>query len=174
MPQRGNHPNCGRTPIAQAKKSEFSFSKMASNLVDSPNVFHRLCHLAALSRDGKIKAAVDNLVLTIFTINKGFTPTTAGQVVEAIDSYFTLPLKEVTVQSSIDTHLSNGRLIRDRATKTLSLSPSVRAEIEAHINEANSLEQQVQEEWFTSLDSVESLTSAMKEQLWKRVAVIHG
>lgn len=119
---------------------------MGSNLVESPNIFHRLCHLAALSREGKIKAAVDNLVLTVFTINNGFAPTTAKQVVEAIDSYFTLPLKELTVQSSIDTLLSNGRLIRNRAAKTLSLSPTVRAEIETHINEANSLEQQVREE----------------------------
>ena len=71
---------------------------MASNIADSLNVFHRLCHLAALSREGKIKAAVDNLVLTIFTINKGFAPTVAKQVVEAIDYYFTLSLKEVNVQ----------------------------------------------------------------------------
>jgi hypothetical protein len=140
---------------------------MASNLVDSPNVFHRLCHLAALSREGKMKAAVDNLILSIFTINKDFAPTTAKQVVECIDSYFTLPLKEATVQSSIDTHLSNGRLIRNRATKTLSLSSSVRAEMETHINEANNLERQVREEWFTTLDTMESLTSPMKEQLWR-------
>src|SRR6266540_4872769 len=104
-----SHPHPRSTSHQMSKNSP-------SNLSPSPNVFTRLCHLAALSKDGKTKAALDNVVLTIFAVNQSYSPSTAEEIVEAVNSYFSLPLRADAVQSSVDTHLSNGRLIRDRVT----------------------------------------------------------
>jgi len=127
--------------------------------------------LAALSKDGKTKAALDNVVLTIFAVNQSYSPSTAEEIVEAVNSYFSLPLRADAVQSSVDTHLSNGRLIRDRVTKKLGLSANVRAEIEGHIADANMLEQQVRDEWLKSLVRTDALTPSMQEQIWKALGV---
>lgn len=142
-----------------------------AKLLPPPNVFSRLCHLAALSKEGKTKAAVDNVVLTILAINRAFSASTAEQVVDAINTYFSLPLRVDAVQSSVDTHLSNGRLIRDRVTKTLGLSANIRAEIEDHISEANRLEQEVRDQWLQSLAGIDSLAPETHEQLWKALGV---
>lgn len=111
--------------------------------LDFPEVFSRLCHMAALSKEGKIKAAIDNLVLTIFAISERDDLSNAKQVVASINAYFNLSLKEFTVQGSIDTLMSSGSLVRDRVTKIIALAPAKKTEIEFHINAANQLEQQV-------------------------------
>jgi hypothetical protein len=138
---------------------------------ENPQVFNRLCHLAALSKEGKLKSAVDNLVLTIFAINKDLKPKGASEVAQAISNgYNGLSLKEDAIQSSLDSHLSGGRLTRNRSTKTLELPPQVRVEIESEITSANELERRVRDEWSNSLDSKGSFTGAVKNQLWNALS----
>jgi hypothetical protein len=137
-----------------------------SNGTKFPQVFNRLCHMAALSREGKTRAAVDNLVLTVMAIDKQQALTTAAEIVRTIDSNFGLTFNEASVQTSVDRHLAAGKLLRDRTTKVLTLAPKVKADVETQINEANALEDTVRDEWFAALDGKHELTPSMKQQLW--------
>lgn len=137
----------------------------------STNVFGHLCHLAALSKEGKTKAAVDNVVLTIFAVKKNFSAITADQVARAVEGYFSLTLRVEAVQLSIDTHLSSGKLIRDRKTKELTLSSVVKTEIERNIADANALEQSVRDEWLAFVTGIQPMPKATQEQLWKALGV---
>ena len=99
-----------------------------SNQVEYQTVFNRLCHMVALSKEGKIKPAVDNLVVTALAID-GRALTNVAQVSEAIEAYFSLSLSNSLVQSSIDRNLNNNRLMRHDSSKALILPPQVRTEI---------------------------------------------
>jgi hypothetical protein len=131
-----------------------------------PQIFSRLCHVAALTREGKTRAAIDSLVVTVLALDPTFAPTTATEVRDALNSVFGLKFAEATIQSSIDRKLTNRQLLRDRVSKRLTLEPGVRREVEAHINTAERLEKEVRDEWFSSLDTEEPLTPAEQEELW--------
>src|SRR5712692_1130462 len=115
--------------------------------INFPRVFNRLCHIAALTREGKTRAAIDSLVLTVLALDPTLSPSTATEVRDAINSGFGLKFAEATIQLSIDRQLSNKRLLRDRLEKKLSLEPSVRTQIEGQIRQANVLETEVRDEW---------------------------
>lgn len=129
-------------------------------------VFNRLCHLVALSKEGKTKSAIDNLVATVFGIDSKLVPSGPAEVMEAVNVYFSLDFPQSEIQASIDRLLGAGNLIRDR-TGTLSLLPKVRAEIEQRILDAAQLEKVVREEW---LDEVQARfgdeLARSDEQLW--------
>jgi hypothetical protein len=130
-------------------------------------VFNRLCHLAALSKEGKTKAAVDNILMTILAVNRTDPVSTAAHVAEQIEGYFGLTFNLNALQASIDRNLSNGSLVRDRESKALVLNLHLRADIEARINAAGELEHSVRAEWFSSIGRrVEGITQLAKEQLW--------
>lgn len=134
---------------------------------DYSKVFNQLCHMVALSKDSKLKPAVDNLVTTVLAIDDD-RPSTAAQVVDAIDAYFGLSLSETLVQSSLDRNLTNGRLQQDRTSKTLTLPLQVRTEIESRVAEADALEQSVREEWLESVEElIHTKSPDWDDQLWK-------
>lgn len=138
---------------------------MASN-TDFSRIFNRLCHVAALTREGKTRAAVDSLVATVLALDPAFTPLTALNIRDAINSTFGLTFPEATLQASIDRKLSSRQLVRDRATKVLRLEPIVRADVEAQIRAAELLETQVRDEWFASVQTDGPLSSIEKAELW--------
>lgn len=129
-------------------------------------IFSRLCHVAALTREGKTQAAIDSLVVTVLALDSTFTFVTATEIRDAINSLFGLRFAEATIQSSIDRHLSNRRLLRDRASKKLTLETSVRAGVEGHIKAAELLEKEARDEWFASLEANDPLTSTEQNELW--------
>lgn len=130
-------------------------------------IFHRLCHVAALTRDGKTRAAVESLVTNVFTIDKSFAPTSAKQVAEALNSMFGLSFSERQTQPAVDRLVADRRLLLDRRTKIFSLAPNIRAEVEAQIKEAAELERQVRDEWLTSVDTEGLLSDKAKDELWR-------
>jgi hypothetical protein len=130
-------------------------------------VFNQLCHMVALSKDSKLKPAVDNLVTTVLAIDDD-NLSAAAQVVGAIDAYFGLSLSELLVQSSIDRNITSGRLQRESTSRALVLPLQVKAEIESRVAEADALEQSVREEWLESVEELIHTDSAdWDEQLWK-------
>ncbi len=136
------------------------------------SVFNRLCHLAALSKEGKTRAAIDNILMTVLAINRTDPVSTSAHLAEQIEGYFGLTFNVNTLQASIDRNLSNGSLVRDRETKTLALNPHLKADIEERIHAAEELERSVRAEWFSSIDHrVAGITQLSKEQLLKDSAV---
>ena len=53
-------------------------------------VFNRLCHLAALSKEGKTKGAIDNILMTTFAINRTDPVSTFTDVADQIEGYLLL------------------------------------------------------------------------------------
>jgi hypothetical protein len=130
-------------------------------------VFNRLCHLVALSKEGKAKGAIDNLMLAVLSIDRELAASTATELGLGIDAYFGLTFSERVLQASIDRHLSSGRMLRNRQTKVLSLNPDVSSQIARRIKEANELEAQVRDEWLASLEvDIRKYTPAEKAKLW--------
>lgn len=130
-------------------------------------VFNRLCHLAALSKEGKTKAAIDNVLMTTFAINRTDPVSTASDASEQIEGYFGLTFDPNTLQSSIDRNLSNGSLLRNRESGTLGLNPHVQADIEGRIVAAERVETSVRQEWFATIDQrIEGVSQLSKEHLW--------
>ncbi|MDT4953730.1 MAG: hypothetical protein QOJ02_1868 [Acidobacteriota bacterium] len=130
-------------------------------------IFHRLCHVAALSRDGKTRAAVESLIINVFAIDNQFAPVSAREVAEAVNSVFDLSFSESRAQTAVDRLLNDRRLIRDRATKILTLAPNVRAQAEVQVKEAGELERKVHDEWFSSIDAEGRLSDKAKDELWR-------
>jgi len=131
-------------------------------------IFNRLCHMVALSKEGKTEKAIDGLVITVFVIDDGLNATDPPEVVEAIEIYFGLSLSEALIQASIDRHLTTGALNRNISSGALNISAEAKATVEIRIKEAESLEQEVREEWLSSIDGPETpLPINWNDQLWK-------
>lgn len=134
---------------------------------DYPKVFNRLCHMAALSKQGNTQAVVDNLVATIFAVDSKLAPTTHLEVARALNTYFSLSLGETEVRSAIDRLVGRGRLLRDRASRVLVLAPEVKAEVEKRIVDASDLERNVHDEWLASIEEVgQPKPQDWNQQLW--------
>lgn len=130
-------------------------------------IFNRLCHMVALSKDGKTRAAIDNLVVTVLAIDGKLIASTTAEITEAINVYFGLSLSEGLVQPSVDSNLSAGRIVRDAGSGLLLLAPQPRVEIEARVAEATALEAFVRDEWLAELaQGSRAVPSAWGDQLW--------
>ncbi|MCB8944755.1 MAG: hypothetical protein H6658_13480 [Ardenticatenaceae bacterium] len=112
--------------------------------------FNQLCHMVALSRDGKTEVALDNLILTIFGIDESFAPTNINEITEAIDVYFNLTLEERVLESSINRLISTNKIYSHRGVFVV--TPQVLASVKARIQETNVTEEAVRKEWFTSFE----------------------
>ena len=135
--------------------------------VEYTRVFKQLCHMVALSRDGQLKPAIDNLVVTILALERNALLKTGADVAEAIGQWFGLNLSETLVQSSVDRCVTLGKLVRDRASKSLTLPPNVRAEIRERAEHANRLERDVREEWLAAVEhKFRNVSSDWADELW--------
>ncbi len=131
-------------------------------------IFNHLCHIVALSKDGKVTSAIDNLVLTAFAANHKFCPSTVSQIISEIHSSYGLLLGETEIRSSVDRLFSAGSLIQDNKTKIYLLDSKTKGDIENRIQEAYSLEQRVKEEWFQSIKEINpQIPEKEMDQLWK-------
>ncbi len=137
---------------------------MTSSALDYPKVFNRLCHMVALTKDGKTDAAIDDIILTLFVLDSSLRPPTARAVADALKSTYGLVLPEVQVQGSLDRHLSTKRILRDVESEIYQLAPHVRSSLHERIEVAVRFEEQIRDEWINSLDP--ALRSGQESQLW--------
>ena len=119
-----------------------------TSVTNYSRVFKRLCHMAALTKEGKERKAIDNLVLTTLAIDDELPLGTVADIREAITTYFGISLSENTIQSSIDRHMSGSRIVRDPKAKIYTVSAQNKIQIENKINESISIEETIQTDWF--------------------------
>lgn len=138
-----------------------------TSVTNYSRVFKRLCHMAALTKEGKERKAIDNLVLTTLAIDDELPLGTVADIREAITTYFGISLSENTIQSSIDRHMSGSRIVRDPKAKIYTVSAQNKIQIENKINESISIEETIQTDWYNELEkSHGDLFLANKELFW--------
>jgi len=123
--------------------------------------------MAALSKEGKTQVAVDNLVITVLAIDDTFAPASSQELAEAVKVYFGLTLVNDALQSSLDRLVSSARIIRHNSSHAYFLPPYERVVAESRLNDTNSLESTVREEWLADIDeNFKFSQSGWENKLW--------
>jgi hypothetical protein len=73
--------------------------------------------MAALSKDDKLKPAVDNIVITVFALKRDRSLNAGSDVARAIEEHYGLRLDETLVQSSVDRCVSLRQAKEKRKTE---------------------------------------------------------
>jgi hypothetical protein len=137
-----------------------------SNGVNYDKVFNRVCHIVALKQDGKLRAAIDGIVLTAFAYDSTLAPKDAKELQNAIEVLFGVELKITDVEHAIDNNLERGHLQRQNGA--LFLLPATRVEYARHIEAAVNLEQTVRNEWLEQIaDFVTPKSDNWENKLWR-------
>ncbi len=135
--------------------------------LDYPKVFNRLCHMVALTKDGKTRAAVDDIVLTLFALDDTLRLTNATDVAGAIEGYYGLILRDAQLREALDRNMRAGHLLRQPGSGAYYLPPDTKAAIGTRVRDAATLEERVREEWLASLDAgARELPAAHQGHLW--------
>jgi hypothetical protein len=122
--------------------------------------------LIVLTKEGKVETAVDTLVLAVLATDPTLTISSAAQLADAIEVYFSVRLNESLLQAALDRHVGASRILRSQASNYF-LAPHTRAEVEQRINDAAHLEDEVRQEWIDSLpDECKPRMPNVEEQLW--------
>lgn len=127
--------------------------------------FSQLCHIVALSKDGRIPAAIDNLILTIFGIDERSKPENIDEILEAIEAYFNLELERTLVQSSVERLIQANKL--HKHNNRLLITPHTLAIIKERIIKSSEAEEKVRDEWFASFSGFDNpVPDEWHRQLW--------
>ncbi|WP_157439526.1 cell envelope integrity protein TolA [Aeromicrobium sp. Root344] len=131
--------------------------------------------MLSLSKTGKVQSAVDNLVLTTFSIDpkigEGRDP---NEVATAISTYFGVVIDVGTVRLAIENHLKGGRLLIDNTStpSCICLAADVRARLAERIGESSVLEDDVRQEWIEIAEGL--LPNVDTAVLWRALQAYLG
>ena len=139
---------------------------MASDSADFARSFDHLCHLAALSRSGKIEGAIDSLVATSLAMLPLGRGVSAEKVSEEIGREFGLRLSLADVRGATGRLLVAGRIQTAGRAGFFEASPGERAGVQQRALEAARLEADVRDEWLAEVATDASGLSSVREQLW--------
>jgi len=134
---------------------------------DYSRVFSNLCHVVALTREGKIQQVSDNLVITVIALHDETPLSSAGEVVAAIQTKFGLTLRDTIVQSSLDRLIGTGRVLRYRGSPIYHLTLTEDELVKRRVTETNALEESVKHEWFESTEVLRAMSAPRQEQMWQ-------
>lgn len=113
--------------------------------------FQHLCHLVSLTKTGKTRGAIDNLVITAIGLDTAESFRSPDEVASAVESLFGIVIGSSDVRRAIDGAVAGGRLVRARGTGELSLSLATRGQLDGRIADSRDLESAVREEWSLEL-----------------------
>lgn len=84
-------------------------------MATNPNfteIFNRLCHMVVLSKESRLTAVIDDLVLTAMTLNDQ-TIFSNDELIDLVSAFLELNLPAKLIQDSIDRLQSSGGYIID-------------------------------------------------------------
>jgi len=129
-------------------------------------VFSNLCHLSAISLDGKVPEVIDDALVTVLTINDELTASDSRTMTDAVEAYFGVRLSELDLSSSVTRLLAKGRLILDADNSPI-LSTEERRQTRSQFTAAQEVEDRVREQWLSEVKTLfPKLTAAHENQLW--------
>ena len=120
-----------------------------NSATDFGKIFNRLCHIVALKQDGKLTAAIESIVLTVFAFDTDFAPTTIAEIRDALAAYFGVQPSNREIQEATHSHIASAKMLYQNSTYTL--SPHTAAEYQQRVADANELEEQVKREWLSEI-----------------------
>jgi hypothetical protein len=121
--------------------------KVTPSQLPSPSTLNRLCHVVALSKEGKGSQALDGLIVALIAGDASSPLSSASQVTQAIHRTYGLHVPVARVQSSLDRSLNSGQLLRDRASTIFMVPPAIQTHVQERAAEAVQLEQAVRTEF---------------------------
>jgi len=134
--------------------------------MEAQALVNRICHLIVLTKEGKVEAAVDNLVLALLATDPSLRITSASDFADAIEMYFSVRLNLSLLQASLDRQTAADRIVKGAAGRYV-LTPNTRADVDERIQDASQLEDQVRQEWIDSLpEECRPRSPKIEDQLW--------
>jgi hypothetical protein len=140
----------GIAPHGNGHVADVTATGSPAQALDFDKAFRQLCHVAAITVDGREVGAVDNIVVTTLTLDSDLRREDADVVAEGIEAYFGVVLPRRLVADSISRLITSGRLAR-ASNDGLVVSPEARSEVESRARAANELEKRVRNEWLVGL-----------------------
>lgn len=120
---------------------------------DYTRIFRHLCHVVALRQEGKLEAAIESIVLTVFAFDGDFSPEEYADISDAISVYFGIQLSNRDVRRALDNLLETEEVVQHNGRFVLGLGAS--AEYAQRIRDADELERKVKEEWLDELKDLD-------------------
>ena len=124
-----------------------------NNETEFKNVFRHLCHLVALTRDGKLQAAIEDIVLKVFVVHTFHAPATVTEIRESILEYFGVQLAEHEIRNALDTHVNGAKVLLQNGKYVL--SAHTLAECRQRIDDSNKLQSEVKREWLIEIEDLD-------------------
>ena len=115
--------------------------------------FSHLCHLTALTADGKLNEALDDAIVTILAIHEEFDASDLQVVLEALEGYFGLPTSLDELSDSVARLKEQGR-IRPLPTGGYRLDGSAQQTTRDRIAASQALDTRVEADCFKDLEGI--------------------
>lgn len=125
--------------------------------------FEQMCSFVAISDTRSPSDTLKQLILQCFIILPDEKFHTVSQIKETIDILFGLQVTEHDVQECIDQLIKEKAITRPAGTN-FNLTPNVRVRLQKRIDEANTLENKVKQEWFNEISK--SCPNLTNDQAW--------
>ncbi|HEY4716317.1 MAG TPA: hypothetical protein VII00_04360 [bacterium] len=125
--------------------------------------FEQMCSFVAISDTQSPSDTLKQLILQCFIVLPDEKFHTVSQIKETIDILFGLQITEHDVQECID-QLIKEKAITMSAGTNFNLTPNVRVRLQKRIDEANTLENKVKQEWFDEISK--SFPNLPNDQAW--------
>lgn len=151
--------------MAEKEAADSRADEADSRAEEFGRAYSQLCHLLALTKSGKVDAALDDLVATTLVLDADLGAQDDTAISTAIFGYFGLKPPRHDVQEALRRLEDRGDLRRD-ASGCISVSTPVAEAISKRSADARELEQAVREEWTASLEAPTPAMADWPVKLW--------
>lgn len=121
--------------------------------VTDGSVFRRICQVAAVADSNKLEETLDWLIVVMMFYDEG-PWRSADDWFEAIEESFGLDLALSDITKAIQRAVDSGKLRRDSFGDEYRLTGPTSKEVEERLEEADDLEQRIQERWLEATSQV--------------------
>lgn len=132
---------------------------------DYQRAFGRLCHVAALSRDGRVQAALDSLVTTTLVLDAD-TGGTTSDLETGVAGYFGLRPPHAEIEASVGRLIAAGAAVR-AGPGQVRVTEETSAAVELRSREAQQLEFEVRAEWLEQVSALDPPVLGDPETQWR-------
>lgn len=144
---------------------------MAIARSDYGKAFRHICHVAALSRAGKIEGAIDSLVVTALALDPAAGSSVEG-LSESLFQQFGLKLSLGAIRSSTGRLLVTGKIrTMNQAGQFVAAADEV-AQVTQRAAEAADLEHRVRDEWLSKVEAKLDGLDVTDGRLWQAVQLL--
>lgn len=150
--------------------------------IDYKKAFSKLSHIKALSHDQKFDEIVQNLIVHALNQLAECNPRNEVEVTKRITEIYGISIRTPIILSNLDKLQRKNEITKDQNSKQYFVTQLISNKLKNRIDEANKLEKDVKENWFSELRLLQpEITIENLNDLWTslseyfcRVFEIHG